>query len=56
MGKALTKFLSDEARRLRREANRMERKGDVGYETIIRIYRNDAANMERELAELEGAQ
>ena len=33
-------------------SDRMERDGSAGYATIIRIYRNDAANMEAELAEI----
>lgn len=55
MGEATIKYLRVESKRLRREAASMERSGSVGYETIIRIYRKDAASMEAELAEQEGA-
>lgn len=51
----LEHFLSTEAKRLRREADRMERDGSSGYATIIRIYRNDASSMEAELAEIRAA-
>ena len=55
MGKATIKYLRVEAKRLRREAASMQRTGSTGYETIIRIYLRDAASMEAELAEMEGA-
>jgi hypothetical protein len=53
MGALINKWLAEEAKRLRREADALELKDPAYFATVIRIYRNDAARKE---AELEGAQ
>ena len=50
MGIVLNKYLKAEAKRLRREADAMERKDAALYASVIRIYRYDAVKLDEELA------